>query len=97
MILLYGAGGEPGRGEIPMDPIRYRASDDFLLHVGCRGQITCTDQSPKPRDLFWVLMDRNDSNIQRKEVKPMKKQWILRKEMMQYGKDPINRCRHPVL
>ena len=31
MILLYGAGGEPGRGEIPMDPIRYRASDDFLF------------------------------------------------------------------
>ena len=31
MILPYGAGGEPGRGEIPMDPIRYRASDDFLF------------------------------------------------------------------
>ena len=31
MILLYGAGGEPGRGEIPMDPIRYRASDAFLF------------------------------------------------------------------
>ena len=30
MILPYGAGGVPGRGEIPMDPIRYRASDDFL-------------------------------------------------------------------
>ena len=29
MILLYGAGGEPGRGEIPMDPIRNRASDVF--------------------------------------------------------------------
>ncbi len=34
MILLYGAGGGPGRGEIPMDPIRNRASDDFPLHVG---------------------------------------------------------------
>ena len=33
MILLYGAGGEPGRGEIPMDPIRYRASDDFLFCI----------------------------------------------------------------
>ena len=34
MILLYGAGGEPGRGEIPMDPIRYRASDDFpIVHT----------------------------------------------------------------
>ena len=31
MILLYGAGGGPGRGEIPMDPIRYRASDVFLF------------------------------------------------------------------
>ena len=31
MILLYGAGGGPGRGEIPMDPIRYRASDAFLF------------------------------------------------------------------
>ena len=34
MILLYGAGGEPGRGEIPMDPIRYRASDVFLFALG---------------------------------------------------------------
>ncbi len=25
MILPYGAGGVPGRGEVPMDPIRYRA------------------------------------------------------------------------
>ena len=34
MILLYGAGGEPGRGEIPMDPIRYRASGDFpIVHI----------------------------------------------------------------
>ena len=34
MILLYGAGGEPGRGEIPMDPIRYRAFDDFpIVHI----------------------------------------------------------------
>ena len=31
MILLYGAGGGPGRGEIPMDPIRYRASVAFLF------------------------------------------------------------------
>ena len=31
MILLYGAGGGPGRGEIPMDPMRYRASDAFLF------------------------------------------------------------------
>ena len=31
MILFYGTGGVPGGGEIPMDPIRYRASDDFLL------------------------------------------------------------------
>ena len=31
MILFYGTGGVPGGGEIPMDPIRYRASDDFLF------------------------------------------------------------------
>ena len=30
MILLYGAGGGPGRGEITMDLNRYQASDDFL-------------------------------------------------------------------
>ena len=47
MILLYGAGGEPGRGEIPMDPIRYRASDDFPIVHTCikqrseRGQAAC--------------------------------------------------------
>lgn len=27
MILFYGTGGVPGGGEIPMDPIRYRASE----------------------------------------------------------------------
>ena len=27
MILLYGAGGEPGRGEIPMDLFRKQAPD----------------------------------------------------------------------
>ena len=29
MILPYGAGGEPGRGEIPMDLFRKQASDVF--------------------------------------------------------------------
>ena len=33
MILLYGAGGGPGRGGRPMDSIRSRASDDFPLCV----------------------------------------------------------------
>ena len=36
MILLYGAGGEPGRGETPMDPIRYWAFDDFPGAWGSR-------------------------------------------------------------
>ena len=40
MILLYGAGGGPGRGEIPMDLFRKQASDVFPMCVGCRGQIT---------------------------------------------------------
>ena len=31
MILLYGAGGVPGRGESPMDLIRNRAADDVPL------------------------------------------------------------------
>ena len=31
MILPYGAGGEPGRGEIPMDSVSSRAPDDFPL------------------------------------------------------------------
>ena len=43
MILLYGAGGVPGRGEIPMDSVSSRAPDDFLLCLGCRGQITHTN------------------------------------------------------
>lgn len=33
MILLYGAGGGPGRGGRPMDSIRSRVSDDFPLCV----------------------------------------------------------------
>ena len=39
MILLYGAGGEPGRGEIPMELVSSQPSDDFpterlLCHPG---------------------------------------------------------------
>ena len=33
MILFYGTGGVPGGGEIPMNPIRYRASVDFLFCI----------------------------------------------------------------
>ena len=29
MILLYGAAGEPGRGESPMKPLRWRLLEDF--------------------------------------------------------------------
>ena len=47
MILLYGAGGEPGRGEIPVDPIRYRASDDFLFCILGSRKMKCSDESPK--------------------------------------------------
>ena len=36
MILLYGAGGEPGRGEIPMSADNSQAADDFPR---CRGTL----------------------------------------------------------
>ena len=38
MILLYGAGGEPGRGEIPMRWFRKPSLSDFPIR-GCLGQI----------------------------------------------------------
>ena len=37
MILLYGAGGGPGRGEIPMDLIANRHL--MIPNAGCQGQI----------------------------------------------------------
>ena len=33
MILLYGAGGEPGRGEIPMSLVSNQTLVDFLLRI----------------------------------------------------------------
>ena len=33
MILLYGAGGVPGRGEIPMSSVSSRTLVDFLLRI----------------------------------------------------------------
>ena len=33
MILLYGAGGVPGRGEIPMSSVSSRTPVDFLLRI----------------------------------------------------------------
>ena len=38
MILLYGAGGEPGRGGIPMSLIRSQTSDVSLV-CGVQGKI----------------------------------------------------------
>jgi len=44
MILLYGAGGEPGRGEIPMSLIAVRRLKNFpyrfIYPLGCRGQVS---------------------------------------------------------
>ncbi|MDY4711230.1 MAG: hypothetical protein SPC22_04620 [Ruminococcus bromii] len=44
MILLYGAGGVPGRGEIPMSLIADRRLKNFpyrfIYPLGCRGQIS---------------------------------------------------------
>lgn len=50
MILLYGAGGVPGRDEIPMDPNRYRASDDFLFCI--LGSRKNEMQRRKPQKVF---------------------------------------------
>ena len=33
MILLYGAGGVPGRGEIPMSLVSNRTPVDFLFYI----------------------------------------------------------------
>ena len=35
MILPYGAGGEPGRGETPMRLCNTQSLDDFLSRRGC--------------------------------------------------------------
>jgi len=44
MILLYGASGEPGRGEIPMNLIAVRRLKNFpyrfFYPLGCRGQVS---------------------------------------------------------
>ena len=70
MILLYGAGGEPGRGEIPMDPIRYRASDDFLFCI--LGSRKNEMQRRKPQKVFCGFRGSEMIQIQRKEETPWK-------------------------
>ena len=47
MILLYGAGGEPGRGEIPMDLLSKQAPDAFPF--ACGALRTNNMQRPKPK------------------------------------------------
>ena len=47
---FYGTGGVPGGGEIPMDPIRYRASDDFLFCI--LGSRKNEMQRRKPQKVF---------------------------------------------
>ena len=62
MILLYGAGGEPGRGEIPMDLSRKQAADVFPFAGGVSR--TNNMQRPNPKEKhFWVLVDLYDSNL----------------------------------
>ena len=46
MILLYGGGGGPGAGEIPMDLFRKQASDVFPVRGVSR---TNNMQRPKPK------------------------------------------------
>ena len=54
MIHLYGAGGVPGSGEIPMELARNQSSDDFPLRMGCRGQIIRKTKIQKPPVfVFW--------------------------------------------
>ena len=56
MILLYGAGGEPGRGEIPMDPIRYRASDAFLFCTwGFEEKLSAATKAQRQTDIGRAL------------------------------------------
>ena len=47
MILPYGAGGEPGRGEIPMDLLSKQAPDAFPF--ACGALRTNNMQRPKPK------------------------------------------------
>lgn len=59
MILLYGAGGGPGRGEIPMDLLRKQASDVFPF--ACGVSRTNNMQRPKPKrkitfGFWWIYM-----------------------------------------
>ena len=51
MILLYGAGGVPGRGEIPMD-LQPQASDDFPGVRGS-GKNSTSDRSIEETDSFF--------------------------------------------
>ena len=54
MIHLYGAGGVPGSGEIPMELVRNQSSDDFPLRMGRRGQIIRKTKIQKPPVfVFW--------------------------------------------
>ena len=74
MILLYGAGGEPGRGEIPMDPIRYRASDVFLFCTwGFEEKLSAATKAQRQTDIERALRFggsyKQDSNFTRKELK----------------------------
>ena len=48
MILPYGAGGVPGRGEIPMSSVSSRTPVDFLLRIENIGD---KDHHQKQRDL----------------------------------------------
>ena len=47
MILLYGAGGEPGRGEIPMDLFRKQASY-------ANNDVTAFNNSLKQQAMKWL-------------------------------------------
>ena len=84
MILLYGAGGVPGRDEIHMEPNRYRASDDFLFCI--LGSRKNEMQRRKPQKVFWGFRGSEMIQIKRKPAKKKSSpKWDLLQENLAEG------------
>ena len=62
MILPYGAGGVPGRGEIPMSSVSSRTLVDFLLRIwGDEIELNATTKAQDTLPVFWWIK-RSKSN-----------------------------------